>query len=226
VQDLPAKTATTARSHATPTLPIEDDDQEIWFRYYAEDQSADAHVHIRFNTWTERLNLALEGEQDRLRITKRVSGTWTTIAQRDDYPTEVGTWYNVYIRASGSYVGVWRGKVGEPLEFVFEAYDAPAMDNDSFAFATEPDGTYRFDNLRIKSHNNLGDFLHLKSDSPAIDAGDTDLINGEPVVFRDFDDQFGPVDGDQDFPDFFIDRDMGADEFPTNGGFTYWWRNF
>jgi hypothetical protein len=204
------------------TVPnlIEDDDQEIWFRYYAEDQSADAHVHIRFNTWSERLSLFLEGEQDRLRIAKRVSGTWTTIAQLDDYPTEVGTWYNVYIHVAGSYIGVWRGKVDEPLEFLFEAYDAPAMDNDSFAFATEPDGIYRFDRLRIKSHNNLGDFLHLEPDSPAIDATNLDDSHG---VFRDFDDQLGPVDG---APPTGIFRDMGADEYPTQGGFTYWWRNF
>ena len=212
-------------SATAPTLSIDDNDQEIWFRYYAEDQTGDAHVHIRYNNSTERLSLLLEGKSNRLRISKRVAGTYTTIAQRNSYPTQLNTWYNVYIRAEGSYMGVWRGKEGEPLEFVMETYEAPAMDNRSFSFTTEAGGTYRFDDLRIKFHNNLGDFLHLQPGSDAIDRGDTDLDgNGGPVVFRDFDDQFGPVDGPDQNED--EERDMGADEFPTDGGFTYWWRNF
>ena len=213
-------------SATAPTLSIDDNDQEIWFRYYAEDQTGDAHVHIRYDNSTERLSLLLEGNQNRLRINKRVSGTFTTIVQRDDYPTELNTWYNVYIRAAGPYIEVRRGKEGEPLEFVFQAFDAPMFDSESFSFATEAGGLYRFDDLRIKFHNNLGDFLHLKSDSDAIDRAAPDIS----TLKRDFDDHFGF----SDIPDIPDDLnhdplrvyDMGADEYPTQGGFTYWWRNF
>ena len=61
-----------------------------------------------------------------------------------------------------------------------------------------------------------------------IDVGETDMYENKPVVYRDFDDAQSPVDG-PDPPgeeDTLPERDMGADEYPTHGGFSYWWRKF
>ncbi|MBI4560137.1 MAG: S8 family serine peptidase [Candidatus Hydrogenedentes bacterium] len=74
------------------------------------------------------------------------------------------------------------------------------------------------------------EFLHLRSDSPCIDKGETprkDNDPNKPYRFRDFDHRSGPVDGDND-QEHTILRDMGADEYPTPspGMFTYWWEGF
>ncbi len=215
-------------SATAPTLSIEDNDQEISFRYCPIDQSNMAVVNIRFESYDERLRLMLEGAQDRIWLQKVVGGSYIFIADggTGNDPTEEGVWYTVTIRAAGPHVSVWRQRDGGPNEFIFQVNDAPTYENNRFLVEVQTNAQYEFDDFDIKINNNLNDFLHLESGSPAIDTADTDLdANFNPVVFRDFDDQFGPVDGDLD--QFFTDeRDMGADEYPTDSGFSYWWRNF
>jgi hypothetical protein len=204
------------------------------------DQSNTAVVNFRFESYDERLRLVLEGAQDRIWLQKVVGGSYILIADSGtgNHPTEENVWYTVTIRAAGSYVGVWRQRDGGPNEFIFEVNDAPVYENNRFLIEVETNAKYQFDDFDIKINNNLNDFLHLFGDdttevySPAIDAGDPNILN--PEFFRDFDDQLGPVDIEGEGyeprvipsdPDY-RPRDMGADEYPTNSGFSYWWRNF
>jgi hypothetical protein len=209
-------------SATAPTLSIEDNDQEISFRYCPIDQSNTAIVSFRFESYDERLRL--DGAQDRIWLQKVVGGSYTLIADggTGNHLTEQGVWYTITIRAAGSYVGVWRQQDGGPKELILEGNDAPTYDNNRFLIEIEQDAQYEFDDFDIKINNNLNDFLHLDEDSPAIDA----TLPPVPGVYhRDFDDQFGPVAGDPLTPTIII-SDMGADEYPTDPGFTYWWRNF
>ncbi len=90
------------------------------------------------------------------------------------------------------------------------------------------DSKYRFDNIGWVgkgSPNPL--FLHLAKWSECIDGGwtETEGETGEPVTVHDFDDQVGPIDGDNDEPDHLPKRDISADEWPTQdpGVLSYWW---
>ena len=136
--------------------------------------------------------------------------------------TDQNQWYKVRIRQAGSYVEMWRGKVGEAMIKVFAVDTVTTLTSARLEFRINASAgaEFWFDNVRIDRWPNLGEFLHLQSDSPVIDATDMDENDG---AFRDFDDQQAPLAGDPLEPSE-IFRDMGADEFPTSGGFSYWWQ--
>ncbi len=187
-----------------------------------------ASIDFRFKDWNNRLRLRLDGYQDRIWLQKIVGGTPDVIIDggMDNHPTEEGVWYTITMRVAGPYVSVSRQQDGGPKQFIFETFEAPVFDNKQFLIEVEG-GRYRFDEIKIKTHNNLSDFLHLSGDastgeySPAINRTDPNASN---EFLRDFDDQHGPIDGSPLRPGFIAD--MGADEYPTDPGFTYWWRNF
>ena len=182
-----------------------------------------ADVYFRFIEWNNMIYLSIK--HDRMRIVKRVAGTYSLIVENMSAGSTEDIWYDVYIRCEGDHVEVWRGLQGKAMTKVLTTDAAPFADTEQARVMVYlgTDAEYRYDNLGWVgkgSSNPL--FLHLAEGSPCIDtAAPEDPPN------RDFDDQLGPIDGpggegEEEF------RDIGADEWPTEdpGVISFWWERF
>ena len=197
-----------------------------------------ADVYFRFIEWNNMIYLSIK--HDRMRIVKRVAGTYSLIVENMSAGSTEDIWYDVYIRCEGDHVEVWRGLQGKAMTKVLTTDAAPFADTEQARVMVYlgTDAEYRYDNLGWVgkgSSNPL--FLHLAEGSPCIDEAWTEWkidedtgqpIVGNPVPKRDFDDQLGPIDGDNDEPNHLPKRDIGADEWPTQdpGVISYWWERF
>src|SRR5690606_18343469 len=108
------------------------------------------------------------------------------------------------------------------------------LDNTAVRLVTQSNVDASFDNVKVESSSNLDEFLHLAPNSVCIDTGSTERVDpadpeSDPIAFRDFSDQLGPVDGDDPGPpqdeDEIPQRDIGADEWPQPMEVPYWWES-
>ena len=203
------------------------DANEISFLYNSQNTAYTAMVWLRAGgPGGGGLRLDLSPGNSRL-VDAGVQRAWVATT------TDQNQWYKVRIRQAGSYVEMWRGKVGEAMIKVFAVDTVTTLTSARLEFRINASAgaEFWFDNVRIDRWPNLGEFLHLQSDSPVIDVAKTldDQNPPQPLgPYRDFDDQLSPIDGPQppEEEDNENERDMGADEYPTNPAFSYWWRRF
>ena len=199
-----------------------DADSVTWFSYNNRDTAYGTSVYLRAGG-VDGGSLRLELSPGNVRLVdSSIQLAWVAVS------TTQNQWYDVRIKLDGNNVSLWRGIQGQTMTQLFDVDTATTLTSGRLEFRDNANAEFWFDNIRIDTPNNMGKFLHVKSDSPVIDAGDPSI----GVTRRDFDDQFSPIDIDQvgtELSDPLPNNnphDIWVDEFPTDKGFSYWWRRF
>ncbi len=127
-------------------------DVGVRFSYLNEDTSTStlsAPVKFRFVDWNNFVQVSIQG--DRMKLVKRVGGTYSTITENTSATTTQDTWYDVRILCEGSDVTVWRGLRGGQMSQVLSTNAAP-FDTDTqtlIRFGIGANAYYRFDNIEL-----------------------------------------------------------------------------
>jgi len=153
-----------------------------------------------------------------------------------------GGTYEVLARCVGPRVTVFRRELGGPQELVFDVDEFTYLDNERSRIAQTTGSNFAVDNVNIRFHNNLHEFLKLSENTPVStnpnapngliegailfdQQGNPITENAQAILYRDFDDHVAPLDGDLATAEEIL-RDMGADEYGTPQDSTYWWKRF
>jgi len=229
-----------------------DPDFELWFSYRRAGNSPAEGVgvvYLRYMFSADTLFLVITPTNafivDRVWVVDPVTGesSWDHINLdwNNDADTANNTWYDYYVRCIGQDVEVWRSEGGRPYELILATDEndvVRVVTTEYLPLSMQEGQTGGYDDILLRAHNNLGEFLHLNEFSPCIDMGDTPFYDHDNnpatadvlLPFRDFDDMKGPLDADGldtvDNDGVRIERDIGADEWPQPEASSFWWKNF
>ncbi len=211
-----------------------EDDMALWFSYrrMAGDDSRNFRIQLRRDSAGTIAELFLQNNGIHY-LREKLNGVWTTVADDDcDEPLAANTWYDYYVRLEGRECEVWRAERGQEMLPHLIANTAnqklfTVTETEKLYLVATKNSAYDIDYIRFT--HNWREFLHLDSGSACIDKGDTDHLGDDedrpPIRFRDFDNMMGPLTEGATANNQ-IERDMGADEFPTPIEFVYWWENY
>jgi len=77
-----------------------------------------------------------------------------------------GVTYEVFARCEGPRVTVFRRELGGPQELVFDVDEFTYLDNERSRIAQTTGSNFAVDNVNIRFHNNLDEFLKLSEQTP------------------------------------------------------------
>jgi len=142
-----------ATGSAQITKAQSEDDVEVHYRYYRDSSSADetwAVVYVRMLGDASTDHLRVKMNENGCELQQRVNSSDTTLDTSNSGFTE-DTWYDVYVKADGCRVEVWKGLKGGDLTKVLSTSSASMTTSDNFMLNLFSNNVSRFDNARVVS---------------------------------------------------------------------------
>jgi len=214
----------------TPPAPEPlDPNPEIWFSYMAANTSGTAGAYVR--RVDANNNVFLELTTTTIRVYQTAAGV-LTLKGSANVTSAVNTWYDIYVKLEGANIEVSRNVKNGILRKLtpLTVSTLTVLTSTNFQFVNNGAAKYSFDTVMWDGRN-WDTFLHLTVNSgkcldkglsfPAVDPITQIQV---PAVFRDFDDTVGPLFGPLAAEEDPLLRDIGADEFQSPAGATFWWQ--
>ena len=130
---------------------IANSDGEYWYSYKIEDVSVSgARTRLllrRTNATNDCIRILFNANS--FNIKQQSGGVTTDLLTNSSIVTASDTWYDVYARAAGGTIEVWRGLRGEKLSLVGKVTNATVLSGEAVAFDTACNTVAHFDDLRM-----------------------------------------------------------------------------
>ena len=145
----------TANGSLSPEISqnIANSDAEYWLSYKIDDVNVSgARVRMllrRTNATSDCVRVLFNANS--LSIKQQVGGVTTDLLTDSSVVTASNTWYDVYARAAGGTIEVWRGPRGQKLSLVGRVTNTTRLSGEAVAFDTSLNTVAHFDDIRMST---------------------------------------------------------------------------